>query len=659
MAEILGPSKPRSLRGQLIGLVAALVVPLIAVQIWWGYRESQRAMEDAAAQALAVADETASSVGRFLTQSDEIMTAAAAKLGRLFAAGEPCDDYISTLADIFTFLSRITTVDRDGNLMCSSTSPIPLGTSAGGGVWFPRMKEDPRFYIGNPVLSDISGRWVLPLVAPVLDTEGRFAGALAGALPLLEFDRMLGGDRRDEEILVTITTPGRVVVARSSDAELWVGRQLPPWERPDGAVGSGRITVRGLDYDGIERAWGLVELENGWWVNAGLHAQDVYGPARALAAREISITLLILIVGMLIASRAYRRIGSALRELATGIPREGDAVPLPQGTPTEVRAVVEQFNETLRSRNRAEAAERGARERYESIFQNAVFGLLVSTVDGGFLEVNAALVSMLGYESASALIEAGPEALYPEPSIRSELVEMGLGAQIVEQFEVDWVRADGQPITVRLNGKVIQTPAGEPAFEVIVQDITDEKRRDTELRHTQKMEAIGKLAGGIAHDFNNLLTVIGGNAKLIDDGVPPDHSLRAEVEQIMKATERATSLTTQLLAFSRKEPLGVCLVDLNEVLTNMEKMLVRLIGEDVTLETRVAADLPQILIDRGELEQIIMNLVLNARDAMPRGGRVIIETRSAPIDVRGECSVTEDSMLLSLRDDGLGMDSET
>ncbi len=168
MAFGFDPNRPRSLRGQLIGLVAALAVPLIALQLWWGYRESQRAMESAGAEALALADATALSVRQFLTQSEEILTASSAQFGETFVPGVPCDESMRALNDLLPFLTNLSTVDPDGNVTCSAR-PVPQGISALDSAWFPSMAEDPRFFVENPVLGPISGEWILPLVAPVLD----------------------------------------------------------------------------------------------------------------------------------------------------------------------------------------------------------------------------------------------------------------------------------------------------------------------------------------------------------------------------------------------------------------------------------------------------------------------------------------------------------
>ncbi len=296
----LDPDRPRSLRGQLIGLVAALVVPLVALQLWWGYRESQRAMETAAAEALVLADATASSVRQFLTQSEEMLTATSAQYRERFGVGPACERLMPILNNVFTFLTNLTSIDRDGNVTCAD-QPIPQGTSALSWSWFDSMAEDPRFIIGNPLFGTISGEWILPLVVPILDAQGQFDGALVGSVPLLEFDQMLGGDRQEEDVLVTIMTAEQIVIARSRATEKWVGQQLPPWTGSFEIVGPDRAILHGSDYEEIDRVWGLVELDNGWWVSVGLPAEAVYGPARVAAARQISITLLVLLVGMLIA----------------------------------------------------------------------------------------------------------------------------------------------------------------------------------------------------------------------------------------------------------------------------------------------------------------------------------------------------------------------
>jgi nitrogen-specific signal transduction histidine kinase/CheY-like chemotaxis protein len=188
---------------------------------------------------------------------------------------------------------------------------------------------------------------------------------------------------------------------------------------------------------------------------------------------------------------------------------------------------------------------------------------------------------------------------------------------------------------------------------MIVQDITDAKRIEDELRHTQKMDAIGQLAGGVAHDFNNLLTVIGGNVELLEEDLPPEDPLHEDLAQISKATTRATSLTKRLLSFSRNERRGTEVRDVNADILDLKKLLMPLIGEDIILGTELTEDPLPVSIEPSELEQILLNLVLNSRDAMPQGGELTIRTERAVIEIDG---VDSEAARISVIDTGLGID---
>jgi two-component system cell cycle sensor histidine kinase/response regulator CckA len=194
-------------------------------------------------------------------------------------------------------------------------------------------------------------------------------------------------------------------------------------------------------------------------------------------------------------------------------------------------------------------------------------------------------------------------------------------------------------------------------------DVTDRKQLEEQFRQAQKMEAVGRLAGGIAHDFNNLLMVIQGYADLMTDRLPEGDALRRNAEQIQMAAQRATSLTRQLLAFSRKQMLAPKVLNIQSVVVDMEKILRRLIGEDVELQTSAAPDLGLVKADRSQLEQVIMNLAVNARDAMPKGGRLTIETANVELDASfGESPAVVSPgkyVLLAVTDNGSGMDAET
>ncbi len=198
---------------------------------------------------------------------------------------------------------------------------------------------------------------------------------------------------------------------------------------------------------------------------------------------------------------------------------------------------------------------------------------------------------------------------------------------------------------------------------LFAQDVTQRKQLEEQLRQSQKMEAVGRLAGGVAHDFNNLLTVIGGAAHLLGEGLPPDAPHRETVTEILAATERAGELTRRLLAFGRRQVLQLVVLDLNRVLTGLEKMLRRLIGEDIELTVELAPHGTCVRADPIQIEQVVMNLVVNARDAMPEGGRLVLRTEEVALAADGVRQDPERALgryvRLTVSDTGLGMDAET
>jgi len=205
--------------------------------------------------------------------------------------------------------------------------------------------------------------------------------------------------------------------------------------------------------------------------------------------------------------------------------------------------------------------------------------------------------------------------------------------------------------------------AGRRVRLVVAQDISERHLLEQQLRQAQKMEAVGRLAGGVAHDFNNLLMVIKGHTELLMNALPPADGISRKISQIDRAADRATALTKQLLAFSRMQVLQPRVMSLNGVVEDMGKLLPRLIGEDVELGIRMAPDLGKIRADASQMEQIIMNLAVNARDAMPSGGRLIIETSNADLDrtYNSTHPIVKAGryVLLAVSDTGTGMDAET
>jgi len=314
---------------------------------------------------------------------------------------------------------------------------------------------------------------------------------------------------------------------------------------------------------------------------------------------------------------------------------------------------------------RNELALRRSEARYRSLVQSSVYGIYRSSLEGRFLDVNPALTSMLGYGSAEEVLLLDPEKdVFAHPEEHARLIAEFRRTSRLDGFEVKWKRKDGAAIMVRISGRAVSS-ADEPAdvLEAIAEDVTDRRALEDQFRQAQKMEAVGRLAGGVAHDFNNLLMVISGYAEVILSQVDAASPLLEKGRAIQLAADRATTLTRQLLAFSRKQLLELKVVDVNAIVQDMERLLRPLIGENIELVTILSPQPSHTRADAGQLEQVIMNLVVNAKDAMPGGGRLTLRTENIVVEEhhRREQHFVRPGHYVTLlvSDTGTGMDRET
>jgi PAS domain S-box-containing protein len=315
-------------------------------------------------------------------------------------------------------------------------------------------------------------------------------------------------------------------------------------------------------------------------------------------------------------------------------------------------------------RKRGEEALRRSEADYRGLVEHAPLGIYRATADGRFLTLNRALVEMLGYESADEVLGLDiPREVYTDSEQRVDLVA-GFRSDDQAKTEVQWKRKDGSHITVQLNMRIVRSATGQIEYlEGLVEDVTERRSIEHQFWQAQRMEAVGRLAGGVAHDFNNILTVIVSTSELLLGDLGTDDPKRKDVEEIRAAAQRATGLTRQLLAFSRRQVLQLRVLSLNGVVEALGKMVRCLIGEDVTLEVKLDSELGAVRADPGQIEQVILNVVVNSRDAMPRGGRLTIETSNVDLDeayVREHTGVSPGRyVMLAVSDTGVGMDADT
>ncbi|HZN95715.1 MAG TPA: ATP-binding protein [Myxococcales bacterium] len=325
----------------------------------------------------------------------------------------------------------------------------------------------------------------------------------------------------------------------------------------------------------------------------------------------------------------------------------------------ELRRLTSLLEEQVEQRGAALAQAEG---RFKSLVEHipAVTYVAPSTSPPRMTYVSPQIRAMLGFS---------PEEWLQRPALWEEHIEPADAGRVLERWAQ--AAAAGGPLTLEYR---MRTRAGsaiwvrdesrrqqDGARLGLWQDVTERRDLEIQFRQSQKMEAVGQLAGGVAHDFNNLITVMLNFARFVQEDLGPDHKSAQDLEEVIRAAERASALTRQLLALSRRHVFQPQVLDLNEVMAGMEKMLRRLIGEDMDLATVPGAGTPRVFADRGSLEQVLLNLVVNARDAMPEGGKLTVETSDAQLEARAGMlgAPAGPYVLLAVTDTGVGMSAET
>jgi len=412
-------------------------------------------------------------------------------------------------------------------------------------------------------------------------------------------------------------------------------------------------TAAGLQQALERERWDVILCD---WSLPGL---DALAAIELLKDKELDIPLII-VSGTVGEEAAVRAMRAGARDYVL----KDKLARLPVAVEREIRETRARLE-----RRRSQEALRISEARFARLSESGIVGIAIADLIGGILEANDAYLRICGF-TREELLEGKMNWARMTPlefkPLTDKAVELLRTTGAAAPWEMEHIRNDGTRIPVMVAVAMLD----EARCLAIITDLSERRRAEEQLRrteeqlrHVQKMEAIGILAGGVAHDFNNLLSVILGYCGMILEDLAPDHPLRADVEEIKSAGERGASLTRRLLAFSRQQVVEPRILDVNEVINNIDAMLRRLIREDVTLVTRLGAPLGSCRADPGQIEQILMNLAVNAVDAMPGGGRLTLET--ANVDLDEEYVVAHIGMkpgryvLLAVSDTGVGMTKAT
>jgi PAS domain S-box-containing protein len=340
----------------------------------------------------------------------------------------------------------------------------------------------------------------------------------------------------------------------------------------------------------------------------------------------LASALILALAGGIVVTRELARPIEALVARTRAIAAGEAPQPLPRGGVAETHALASAFEAMASAvRAREEALARSERA-YRQLIDAPLVGVVRTGLEGRIDFANHGFARMLGAASAAELVGTTEKSLWDDPGRRAEVIADLRRSGTLENVELRLRRRDGAPLVALAN-----LALDGDHLSAVLMDVTSVRRADEErgrleeqLRHAQKLDAVGRLAGGIAHDFNNLLTAITGFATVVRDALPPDHPERESVDAILQSAERAAHLTRSLLAYSRKQVLKSRPMDLREAVQAVARLAGRVLGEDVQLDVKLGPRRLTVLADPGQIEQVLLNLCTNARDAMPRGGRITL-----------------------------------
>jgi PAS domain S-box-containing protein len=533
--------------------------------------------------------------------------------------------------------------------------------------------------IGRPLVGKALRSTIFSIATPIHDPEGKVIGALAGTVDLAKpnfISRSTDNSYGKTGGYLLISPKIRTIVY-ATDKKLIMELLPPPGDNllidryTEGYEGTG-ITLR--PNDGVEV---LTSAKNipvaGWYLMALMPTEEAFSPINALQKRGLlaAIFLTLLAGGLTwwILTRQLAPIFTTMETLAALSDSDQPLQPLPITRQDEIGGMIGSFNHLLETLRHREETLRKSEEKHRLLFESADDAILIHDTVGHFLSVNPLACKRFGYSHAELISLPIGKLVSPE---QSRYIPERI-AQLLEHgnllFETEHQLKDGSSVPTEVNARLI-TWDGQPAIISICRDITERKRAEqekanleTQLHQAQKMESVGRLAGGVAHDFNNMLTVILGYAQLGLMNLDPTHPVSADLSEIIKAAKRSADLTRQMLAFARKQTIAPKVLDLNEAVSGMLKMLQRLIGEEINLNWHPSTKLWQVHMDPSQIDQILANLCVNARDAIAGDGKITIETTNSAFD-REYCDanagfIPGEFVLLAVSDDGCGMDKET
>ncbi|HEX5972194.1 MAG TPA: PAS domain S-box protein [Gemmatimonadaceae bacterium] len=675
-SEIPAARHGPSIQLRLLLLVIAAALPALLFSVYQARTTSAVERDNAEQRALQLARRIATRVDDHVNTVDALLVSLTRTV-RTDEAGEAHND--SLLASISRDLGT-----RFLNLSVASADGWVVGLSNAIGSRARHISVSDRDYfreaiarrglgIGKPMIGRVSHEYSIALGRAILDRDGKPIGTVAASTLLDQLQDILIPSDLPRGAVVTLTDADGTVLARTEDADAWIGHDISTLATMRRAHGSAEGVMEMTGADSVTRLSGYATASRvPWQVFVGIPSDIALERVREQERTALVLGIASLMVSLLLAWLLARGISGPVHALTA----DADAFAAGDlSRRTTVRAdgelgvLAHTFDRMADALERRSDQLTASEERYRSLFDTLPLPMWVVDRESlRFLAVNEAAVGRYGYSREELLAMTVLDIRLPEhhQHVREMMAtdrERTLRGKLARH-----VTRSGEELEVEISSDDFNY-GGRRARLVVANDVTERRRTEQallasqeQLRQAQKMEAVGSLAGGIAHDFNNLLTAILGYCDLALEGIPTDSTASDDVAEVRRAAQRAAELTHQLLAFSRRQVLKPRVFSLGTALEQTEKILRRLISENIALELSVCPPQALVCADPTQVEQVILNLAVNARDAMPRGGRLRLSTGTITFDathtVAGASLPAGTYAMLAVSDTGTGIAPE-
>jgi PAS domain S-box-containing protein len=672
-----------SLRFRLILIVFLAILPMAGLIIYGNLEQRQLATLDSQKDLLRVVQNCVSDYTHTILQTKQLLAALTVFPAVIQQDPQASSELFARVLKADSLYINILATKLDGEVFASA-HPLPPQHpyNLADRLYFQRSLKTGQFSVGELVIARTMGVATLPCGYPVFGQSGQFQGVVTAGLNLDRLGQIFQVKDLPAGVCIAIIDNRGRIMFRHPEPENWIGKDFSHAEiiRITLAQKQGFVKARGPD--GVARLYAFLPLGGTspeGFVLSGVPPHTIYAPLRNRLIRNLSslglVTIIVLILawlfGYLFVIRRMDVLTKATKQLAAGDLNARTGMDYGKGEIDLLGHAFDEMASTLQQRElerrQSESELRRGEEKYRLLVKQIPAVVYKGYLDWSLECFDEKIEEITGYsqEDFNSRRLTWRDLIFPEDKEQAkELFREALKTQTFYVTEHRIKTKTGEIRWIQARNRIHLDDHGKSDYiSGVFFDITERKKLEEQLVQAQKMEAIGILAGGMAHDFNNLLTAIMGYSQIMMMDLTPDSPHYHGAEEIMRAAEHGASLTNKLLAFSRKQILNPRVIDLNAIVTDMDKMLRRLIGEDVDLITRIDADLGLVKADPSQIEQIIMNLSVNARDAMPQGGKMIIETANASLDeayAQSHAGVSPGPyVMLAVTDSGMGMDAET